>query len=101
MVDGEVVFVGSYNMDPRSALLNTEMGVVVESPDLAQAVLDYYRRGTSPGASYRVSLDESGRLRWHTTVDGKPVSYDKEPEASLWKRTQASLLRALPIEDQL
>ena len=101
VVDGEVVFVGSYNMDPRSALLNTEMGVVVESPDLAQAVLDYYRRGTSPGASYRVSLDESGRLRWHTTVDGKPVSYDKEPEASLWKRTQASLLRALPIEDQL
>ena len=101
VVDGEVVFVGSFNMDPRSARLNTEMGVVVQSPELAQAVLDYYRRGTSPASSYRVTLDDSGSLRWNTTVDGKPVSYDKEPEASLWKRTQASLLRALPIDDQL
>jgi cardiolipin synthase C len=101
VVDAEVVFVGSFNMDPRSMMLNTEMGVVVDSPELAQAVLDYYRRGTSPGSSYRVSLDDSGRLRWETEVDGKPVTYDKEPEASLWKRTQAVLLRALPIESQL
>jgi putative cardiolipin synthase len=101
VVDGEVVFVGSYNMDPRSAKLNTEMGVVVQSPALAQAVLDYYRRGAAPESSYRVSLDPSGKLRWDAEVDGKPVTYAKEPETSLWKRTKVSLLRALPIEDQL
>ena len=101
VVDGELVFVGSFNMDPRSAALNTEMGVVVQSPELAQAVVDYYRRGTSPESSYRVSLDDSGKLRWDATVDGRPVTYDKEPETSAWTRTKVALLRALPIEDQL
>jgi putative cardiolipin synthase len=101
VVDAEVVFVGSFNMDPRSAQLNTEMGVVVQSPELSGAVLDYYRRGVAPESSYRVTLDGKGKLRWETMVDGKPVTYDKEPDASFWRRTQASLLRVLPIESQL
>ena len=49
----------------------------------------------------RLRLDDSGRLRWDATVDGRPVTYDKEPETSAWTRTKVALLRALPIEDQL
>ena len=62
--DREAVFIGSYNLDPRSAAINTEAGLYVESPELAAQVIAYMDEGVRPENSYRVLLDEEGELVW-------------------------------------
>lgn len=60
-LDDQQVFVGSFNFDPRSARLNTEMGFVIDDPVLAQAV-DRAFDEEVPDSAYAVTLDEAGRL---------------------------------------
>ena len=93
-VDHKKIFVGSFNFDPRSAKLNTEMGLVIESPSLARrlsAVLD----GASPALAYRVTLEPDGSLRWH---DGLGATLDDEPETSWARRLKVRIFSWLPIE---
>lgn len=84
VVDREKVVIGSYNMDPRSASINTEVVVLVDSPEFAAQVLAYMETGVRPANSYRLSLerDQSGseRLVWITEDDGKEVRYYSDPE---------------------
>lgn len=96
-VDGRRVFVGSFNFDPRSANLNTELGFVIESPSLAQAIERAFD-GTIPENSYEVRLAESGDLYWLEHEEGRLVRHDAEPETRLWKRAVVSFLSILPIE---
>ena len=63
IIDRRWVFVGSMNLDPRSANLNTEMGVLVESPELAEQLRGQFERTTGPEISYRVVLEERRRAR--------------------------------------
>lgn len=100
-VDGRRVFVGSFNLDPRSAWLNCEMGVIIGSPALAaqlDAIIDEH---TLPSASWQVSLSPEGRLRWTHEVDGRVEELDREPEASAGRRFMAFLTRILPVRGQL
>ena len=99
--DRESVFVGSYNLDPRSADINTEMGLYVESPELARQVIAYMDEGVLPYNAYRVELDEDGRLVWKTVKDGVPVVYTKEPETTFGQRFNSGFIRLLPVEGQL
>ena len=99
--DRESVFVGSYNLDPRSANINTEMGLYVESPELARQVIAYMDEGVLPYNAYRVELDEDGRLVWKTVKDGVPVVYTKEPETTFGQRFNSGFIRLLPVEGQL
>jgi putative cardiolipin synthase len=107
-IDGEQVVVGSMNLDPRSDLLNTEMGVIIDTPVLAARVGEW-RDQELPKIAWRVELEavktsfgEEQRLVWISREDGEDVRrYDHEPEATLWARIQASLSRLLPIEHQL
>jgi len=94
--DGEVLFVGSFNLDPRSVSLNTEQGVTVHDPGLAEQLESLFSRMASGSKSWRVTLRD-GRLRWSDELG----DYDKEPDASRWRRFQAWLARVLPIESQL
>ncbi|BDG74584.1 phospholipase D family protein [Roseomonas fluvialis] len=99
-IDGALAFVGSFNLDPRSAALNTEMGAFVRHPALAQAVADEYARLTDPSVSWRVVLQD-GRLNWcDRAADGARCT-DQEPRASWIRRVMASLIRRLPVEEQL
>ncbi|AHZ86064.1 Cardiolipin synthase C [Bdellovibrio bacteriovorus] len=89
--DRKKVFVGSMNLDPRSATLNSEMGVVVDSPELAEMIstnlIAHLRRD-----SYQVLLNEKNNLIWKTTDDrGLEHVFSKDPETSWWKRFKASL----------
>jgi putative cardiolipin synthase len=95
-IDGEVLFVGSFNLDPRSAMLNTEQGVLVGSPELARQLEDLFGRKAAPESAWRVSLVDGG-LRWS---DGKE-EFDDEPLASAGRRFQAWFARVFPIESQL
>lgn len=97
--DRRVRFIGSYNLDPRSSRLNTEMGVVMISPELARRLPESLDPELG-SKTYRVEL-EGRRLVWVTYKDGQEVRYYNEPEAGFWKRTKATVIGWLPIEGLL
>ena len=99
--DRKDLFIGSLNLDPRSGLLNTEIGLYVESPQLASQVIEYMDEGVQSENSYRVVLDADGNLEWVTETGGKPESYSKDPGASFWQRFVSGFIGVLPVEGQL
>ena len=96
-VDHSRVFVGSFNFDPRSARLNTEMGFVIESPALAREIAEAFGERI-PERGYKVELNESGDLQWSERKDGKAVVHDREPGTGFWLRLAVALLGRLPVE---
>ena len=99
--DGEAVFIGSFNLDPRSAVINTEAGLYIESAELAKRLTDYMAAGVAPTNSYRVRLDPNGEIVWETERDGQRVHYRDEPETGFRRRFVAKLWKLLPIDSQL
>jgi len=99
--DREAIFVGSYNLDPRSADINTEAGLYIESPELAAELAAWMATGTAPENSYRVELDGDGGLAWETRKDGEILRFDDEPDTGFRRRFVADLLKLLPLESQL
>ncbi|MDO4682028.1 MAG: phospholipase D family protein [Lautropia sp.] len=94
-VDGKQLFVGSFNMDPRSAALNTEMGLLMNSPELAAQLQQALGKASSH--TYEVSLHQ-GRLRWITIENGQEQVYDTEPHTSWLQRISVRVMGWLPIE---
>jgi putative cardiolipin synthase len=99
--DGEAVFIGSFNLDPRSAVINTEAGLYIESPELAQMLMAYMAAGVAPANSYRVVLDPNDNVVWETESGGQKVRYRNEPETGFRRRFVADFLKLLPIDSQL
>lgn len=106
--DDEHVFIGSFNFDPRSVLLNTEMGLVIHSPALAREVTAIARDAMRPERSFqpRLVVDTDGgkirkRLQWHDRHQGAERISDQEPETTLLQRGLLRILQALPIEEHL
>ena len=97
-VDGQRVFIGSFNFDPRSALLNCEMGFLIESPSLATTVSGRFE-ATVPLVSYRPELTEGGDMVWwEATEEGEPTLHSEEPGSSWSRRLVFAVVGALPIE---
>jgi putative cardiolipin synthase len=103
-VDRQRLFVGSFNFDPRSANLNTEMGLLIDSPALARAMVEGMR-SVLPGLAYEVTLGEDGKPRWIERRDsgaGAPgaetIVHRHEPDAGLWSRLGVWLTSRLPVE---
>lgn len=97
-VDGRKVFVGSFNFDPRSARLNTELGFVIESPRLAAQITEAFDEGI-PISAYSVGLDDNGRLYWlENGTEGEVVRHEVEPGASMGLRFGVWLMSLLPID---
>lgn len=99
-VDNELAFVGSFNLDPRSAYLNTEMGTFVRHPVLAGELCEEFQRLIDPIRSWTVSL-AGRRLAWSDRIDGQSRVLRREPDSSLVRRILARVLGWLPIERQL
>jgi len=99
--DGMMVMVGSFNLDPRSRNLNTELAILVESPELAAKVTSFISAGMSPGNSFRIELDRNDHVIWVAEDQGKEVRFYAAPNAGLWRRVRADFLSLLPIEGQL
>ncbi len=98
VVDGRRVFVGSMNFDPRSIRLNTELGFIIDSPALAQALEQAFERDL-PTRVYGVRLGEDGRLAWvERRENGPDVVHRREPGITLGRRLWLGLLSVLPIE---
>jgi cardiolipin synthase C len=105
--DRSTLFVGSLNLDPRSAALNTEMGLIVEIPELAgplQSSVEErlneccYRLEFVPGPGPRKAY---GHIVWLTQANGRETRYTHEPLTSFPRRLLVCLLSLLPIESQL
>jgi len=96
-VDRSRVFIGSFNFDPRSARLNTEMGFVIDSPALADAIAERFADEV-PTRAYEVGLGETGALYWIDRRDGVEVVHHQEPGTGVWRRLAVALLSVLPIE---
>ena len=96
-VDRARLFVGSFNFDPRSALLNTEMGFVIDSPAMAGTLAEAFANDV-PQRAYQVRLDGGGGLRWAEQQGGQIVLHETEPHSSQGLRLAVELLSWLPIE---
>ena len=99
-VDSQYVFVGSFNFDPRSAHLNTELGFVIDSPLLARRIRKAFDEEI-PEQAFRVGLTEQGRLRWTLRGNDRPQVFLHEPHSGLWRRASVRFLSWLPIEGLL
>ncbi|WP_409284519.1 phospholipase D family protein [Pseudomonas protegens] len=97
--DRQKSFIGSFNFDPRSVLWNTEVGVLVDSPELAEHLRALAEQGMAPALSYQVKL-EDGRLVWVTEDQGRLHSLSHEP-GNWWRRINAWLSTRVGLERML
>ncbi len=95
-VDGVRAFVGSFNFDPRSARLNTEMGLVIDCPELASRIETSFIDELADHA-YEVRLRPPRRLYWVQQRAAGPVELDAEPGAGWWRRALVWLVARLPV----
>lgn len=100
LVNGKIGFVGSFNFDPRSVRLNTEMGVVFEEPSIVAELEEEFKRRTQGGYSYNVVLTD-GELEWRDNAATPPAIWEYDPHTKWWQRTVTKVMSWLPIESQL
>jgi putative cardiolipin synthase len=100
--DREVVFVGSFNLDPRSENLNTEIGILVRSPQLGRVVAESILVDTGPGNAWLVRKGVSGNIEWVTVTNGKEIiEQTTEPGSSAGRKIEADLAQPLTPDSQM
>ena len=102
--DLQQVFIGSLNLDPRALVHNTEIGVVMEVPEIAEGMAKWFDENIEQLA-FRLELkkQENGyeKLYWHGLENGKQVVYTHEPHTGFWRRIGINFMSLWPIESQL
>jgi putative cardiolipin synthase len=93
-VDRTHAYIGSFNLDPRSRNFNTEMGILIDSPELAEELAQKIEYLMQPENSWRVQLDEEGKLMW---VSGDKI-LRRQPAQSFWQRVQDVFFKLFPKE---
>lgn len=97
-IDSQRVFVGSFNFDPRSTHLNTELGFIIDSPPLAKTIEQYFDQDI-PANAYQVELNKQNQLVWvERQTNTQILTHHQEPSASLWRRIRSKFWSILPIE---
>jgi cardiolipin synthase C len=104
--DRKKVLIGSMNFDRRSQHINTEVGLIIGSAEIAQQTALRFENMVKPENSYALTLSGGGvmgkqHLTWHTEENRQSVEYDREPARSNWQRLQAKFLALLPLEREL
>ena len=104
--DRQKVYIGSMNFDERSRSLNTEIGLIIDSRELAQQTAARFESIVGPENSYGLALQAgavggSSQLLWRTRENGRSIEYDREPARSEWERTKVNFLSMLPLDDEL
>lgn len=105
VMDRRLAFIGSFNHDPRSATFNTEVGILIDSPELAAQLVALFERYTNPQNSYRLQLKQgkgkTGKLVWHTEENGMGKDFHQEPMVGWWQHLKSALLGILAPEGLL
>ena len=94
VVDRRYVFVGSMNLDPRSAKINTEMGAFVDSPELAEDLAQIIERDMSGENAWHVQMDDEGTITWHNSDE----TLTKQPARDGMQRVMNVLMKIGPAE---
>ncbi|MNZ60279.1 putative cardiolipin synthase YbhO [compost metagenome] len=97
--DRRKTFIGSFNFDPRSVLWNTEVGVMVDSPELAEYTRELAVQGMAPALSYQPQLVD-GKMVWVTEDNHRLHTLTTEP-GGLWRRFNAWISKAVGLERML
>ncbi len=97
-VDGARVFIGSFNFDPRSTELNTEIGFVIESASLAQTLAAALDDSIAAGRSLEVRLSDDGDLYWLERGAMEVIRHETEPRTTVWQRALGRIIGWLPLE---
>ena len=104
IIDRERVFIGSLNLDARSVVQNTEIGVLIDSKEIANLMSTEINKNIDR-AAFRVGLDVDADGSEHTTwtglIDGEQTTLTTEPYTGFWKRFGTSFMRLMPIESQI
>ena len=104
IIDRSVVFIGSLNLDPRSVVQNTEIGIVLESTEIADSLSSFFDN-IIDSVAFRLELrtDDDGfeYIVWHGLEDGEKKVLLSEPHTSFWERFKMGFLRLMPGESQL
>jgi len=100
IVDDQALFLGSFNWDPRSVDINTELGLIMKSPELARTALRAIDSEIDNDA-YEVVLNDEGKVRWVDRSGAQDVILDKEPQTGWWRRFTVGFYRILPVKGQL
>ena len=101
VVDRRLSMIGSYNMDPRSRIWNSEIGLLIDSEEFAEKVLEIMETDLEPVNSYRVTLDEKDKLQWTAEGPDGPEVWNKEPGTTAWKRFTLRFMSWIPMEKEL
>lgn len=97
-IDQKQVFIGSFNFDPRSAYLNTEIGVLLDSPDLAKSIHQTMDQNLAKYA-YKLVLNANNKINWQIRQhDGSIKTYAKEPKMKWWQKAGVKVISWLPLE---
>ncbi|MEB3754540.1 phospholipase D family protein [Acinetobacter sp. MD2(2019)] len=99
-IDDKQVFIGSFNLDPRSARLNTEIGVLLNSPSLASAIHTTMNNDLSK-YSYQLQLSPQQNIQWLRTTPPPEQIYNKEPKMKWWQKAGLQFISWLPIEGMM
>jgi putative cardiolipin synthase len=103
--DRRKLFIGSMNFDQRSTRINTEVGLIIDSPTLAQQTAARFDAMTESSNAYQVVLKENAdttpQLIWRTREEGQIVEYTREPSKSQWRRFEVGFLSLLPLDHEL
>jgi putative cardiolipin synthase len=100
VLDRRAFFIGSFNWDPRSVNINTEMGILIDAPEIARDVVQRLEANL-PDTAYRLELDSDADIRWLTREEGRWVAYKQEPSDSPWRKLRTDIYGVLPIGSQL
>jgi putative cardiolipin synthase len=114
VIDRQILVIGSMNLDPRSANLNTELALIIHSPVLAGQVAGMFDKAVSPDVSYRVTLATpaqlaqlryigapQSQLKWTDRENGELRTYDFDPQAGLYRNFLTGIFLLLPVQGEL
>jgi putative cardiolipin synthase len=105
VIDNQRAFVGSMNFDQRSLDVNTEIGIIIDSPQIAREIAARFEAIVQPANSYKLQLlkadNGTSTIQWVTEVDGRQVRWTTEPDVDAGKRTVIQMLSLLPIDNML
>jgi putative cardiolipin synthase len=104
VLDREKVFIGSLNLDPRSFYENSEIGVIIESAEMAAGMAERFDDGIE-NAAFRLELvtdeEDNEYILWHGYENGEEITFEVDPYTSIWRRMGVGIMRIMPIESQL
>jgi putative cardiolipin synthase len=106
--DRRKTFAGSFNLDPRSRHINTELGILFDDAAFSELVASRFDQ-VIDRVAYRLRLtdntDVDGRarssLQWIARNNGDEKRFDTEPNTSAWQRIKVWFMALLPVEGQL